>query len=249
MGVKSTIASRRGCTPLFLKAVPQVMGVKAVSIAPLRMHVFSCSTVGSWPSRYASSTSSSISIAVSIMSARTSAHFVLSSSSMGASALGYFLKVAPRFSLSQMMASLATVSITPKKILLATDRQLQQQGLRVEHVLYHFDAPVEVGTTAVHFVDEAHARDIILVGLVPDSLCLGFHACHTVEAGDGAIEHTERALHLDSEVHMSRRVDDVNALVLPCTSGGSRRDGDAAFLFLLHPIHGCSALVHLTDLM
>src|SRR5215216_2110031 len=44
---------------------------------------------------------------------------------------------------------------------------------------------------------------------------------------------------------MPRGVDDVETLVVPECRGGGRRDGDAALLLLLHPVHGRSALMHL----
>src|SRR5215216_904088 len=48
---------------------------------------------------------------------------------------------------------------------------------------------------------------------------------------------------------MPRGVDDVEALVVPECRGGSRRDGDAALLLLLHPIHGRGAFMHLAHLV
>ena len=38
-------------------------------------------------------------------------------------------------------------------------------------------------------------------------------------------------------------------MVAPETGGGGGRDGDAALLFLDHPVHGGSAVVHLADLV
>ncbi|MCY1464721.1 hypothetical protein D9M71_827830 [compost metagenome] len=55
---------------------------------------------------------------------------------------------------------------------------------------------------------------------------------------------------------MSGRIDDVDTVfgVIACHAfpeggGGSRRDGDAALLLLLHPVHGGSAIVHLAQLV
>jgi hypothetical protein len=42
---------------------------------------------------------------------------------------------------------------------------------------------------------------------------------------------------------------EVQVHALPEAGGGSRRDGDAALLLLLHPVHGGGAVVHLTDLV
>ena len=74
---------------------------------------------------------------------------------------------------------------------------------------------VEVGAEAVHLVDEAHARDVVLVGLAPDGLGLGLDAGDAVEHRDGAVEHAQRALDLDGEVDVAGRVDDVDPVVVP----------------------------------
>ena len=50
-GRKSITASSRGCTPLFLKALPQSTGTKVLVTAPLRMQRFSVASSGSLPSR------------------------------------------------------------------------------------------------------------------------------------------------------------------------------------------------------
>ena len=50
-GRYSTTPSSSGCTPLFLKAEPQKIGVKTLSIVPRRMSFLSASLSGSLPSR------------------------------------------------------------------------------------------------------------------------------------------------------------------------------------------------------
>ena len=91
------------------------------------------------------------------------------------------------------------------------------------------------------------------VGLAPHGLGLGLDAGHRIEQGDGAVEHAERALHLDGEVHVARRIDDVDAVLGavpdPEAGRGGGGDGDPALLLLLHPVHGGRALMDLTDLV
>ena len=110
-------------------------------------------------------------------------------------------------------------------------------------------AHVEVGADLVHLVDEHDARNVVAVGLAPDGFGLGLDALVAVEHGDGAVEHAQRALDLDGEVHVPGGVDDVEAVVVPEGGRRGRRDRDAALLLLLHPVHGGGAVVDFADLM
>ena len=114
---------------------------------------------------------------------------------------------------------------------------------------HHLDATEEVGADAVHLVDVGDARDVVLVGLAPDGLGLGLDAADGAEEGDRAVEHAQAALDLRGEIHVSGRVDDVDAVVAPVAGGGRGGDGDAALLLLVHPVHGGGAFVHLAHLV
>src|SRR5207302_9609321 len=82
-----------------------------------------------------------------------------------------------------------------------------------------------------------------------------------VEERDGTVQHAQRSLDLDGEVHVSRRIDDVDAVLgtvalvvalpvaAPEASGGRRRNGDPALLLLLHPVNRGGAVVNLADLV
>ena len=132
---------------------------------------------------------------------------------------------------------------------LGTDRELQHERGGVEALDHHVDAAEEVRTGAVELVDEAHPRHGVLVGLAPDGLGLRLDTGDAVEHRDGAVEHAQRALHLGGEVDVARGVDDVDLVVLPPAGGRGGRDGDAALLLLLHPVHRGRAVVDLTDLV
>ena len=108
---------------------------------------------------------------------------------------------------------------------------------------------VEVRAELVHLVDEADARDVVLVGLTPHGLGLGLDALLAVEHGDGTVEDAQRALHLDREVDVAGGVDDVDLVALPEGGHGGRRDRDAALLLLLHPVGRRRTVVGLTDLV
>ena len=135
------------------------------------------------------------------------------------------------------------------EVALDAPRQLENQRGGVEPVVDHVDGPVEVGTGPVHLVDEADARDGVLVGLAPHGLGLGLDAGDGVEHRDRTVEHPKRPLHLDGEVDVARGVDDVDPVAVPLTGGGSGGDGDAPLLLLLHPVHGGRAVVDLADLV
>jgi hypothetical protein len=113
----------------------------------------------------------------------------------------------------------------------------------------HLDAPVELGAGAVQLVDEADPRHVVAVGLAPDRLGLRLDTRDTVEDRDRAVQHPQGALDLDGEVDVARGVDDVDGVVVPLAGGRRGRDGDAALLLLLHPVHRGGALVDLTDLV
>jgi hypothetical protein len=72
---------------------------------------------------------------------------------------------------------------------------------------------------------------------------------HGVEHRDRAVEDAQRALDLDGEVDVPGRVDDVDGVAEPARGGRGGRNRDAAFLLLLHPVHGGGALMNLTDLV
>ena len=128
-------------------------------------------------------------------------------------------------------------------------RQLDHQRGRAEPVGDHLHAAVELGTDAVHLVDEADPRHAVAVRLPPHGLGLRLHAGHAVEDGYGTVQDAQRPLHLDGEVDVAGRVDQVDGVVTPHARGGGRGDRDAPLLLLLHPVHRGCALVDLTDLV
>ena len=107
----------------------------------------------------------------------------------------------------------------------------------------------EVRAEAVHLVDEADAGHVVLVGLPPHRFGLGLDARNAVEHRNRAVEDTQRTLDLNGEVDVARRVDDVDAVVVPEARRRGGCDGDAALLLLDHPVHLRRAFVDLTDLV
>ncbi len=139
------------------------------------------------------------------------------------------------------------------KSLLCTDRNLNGAGICAEDILeltHYFE---EVSARAVHLVHVADTGHVVFIGLAPYSLRLRLHTTNGAESGNGTVEHTERTLHLDSKVDVSRGVDKVDfiflGIVVPESGRSSRGDCDTALLLLLHPVHGGCAVMHLADLV
>ena len=59
-----------------------------------------------------------------------------------------------------------------------------------------------------------------------------------VHQDDGAVDHIENALHFPAEVGMTRRVDDVDACVLPDDGGALGEDRNPALALQIVGIHG-----------
>ena len=135
------------------------------------------------------------------------------------------------------------------KLVFAADGQLQGHGLGAQTVADHVHAAEEVGTDTVHLVHKADTRNIVAVSLTPHGFRLGFNTGNGVEHAHGTVEHAQRAFNFNGEVNVAGGVDDVDAAVFPEAGGGGRGNGDAAFLFLLHPVHGGGAVVRFANLV
>ena len=156
---------------------------------------------------------------------------------------------APSRSSSQISALRSIRSISAGELFLGANRQMQQQRRGLELVAHLLHDALELRADAIHLVDKCDPRHAVLVGLAPDGFRLRLDAANRAEHRDRAVEHAQRALDLDREIDVSRRVDNIDAVVAPETGGRCRRDRDAALLLLHHPVHRRGAFVHLADLV
>ena len=75
------------------------------------------------------------------------------------------------------------------KLVLGADRLLNRDWIGIQGLFDIGQHRLEVGTDAVHLVDEGHARDVELVGLVPDRLGLRLNAIDGGHDHDRTVEH------------------------------------------------------------
>ncbi len=135
------------------------------------------------------------------------------------------------------------------ELVLGANRNLNGYGPALQAIDDGIDGVIEIRAHAVHFIDEANARDAILVGLPPHGFRLRLHTRHGIEHSHGAIQHAQAALYLGGKIDVTRRIDNVDGDVAPLAGGGGRSDGDAALLLLLHPVHDGRAFMHFADLV
>ena len=133
------------------------------------------------------------------------------------------------------------------ELVLDADRELQGQRDDVELLLQSRERAEEVGAGAVELVDENNARDVIAIGQAPVGLRLGLHAGHALNDEDGAVQHAQAAVHLDVEVDVARRINDIDPGIMPFARDGGGGDGDPPLALLLHVIGRGVAVVHLPD--
>ena len=113
--------------------------------------------------------------------------------------------------------------MTPAKLVLGAERQLHQHGV---------GAQVLACSCSTNMSKSAPTRSILLMKQMRGTLYLSAWRQTVSDCGStpftahrtqhGAVEHAQRALHLDGEVHVARRVDDVDAVLwqstCPCPS-------------------------------
>ena len=133
------------------------------------------------------------------------------------------------------------------ELVFLADGKLNRDGLGTEALADGIDGMLEIGTHLVNLVDETNSRDAVLIGLAPDFFRLRLHAVHRVKHRDRAVEHAQRTFDFRREIDVAGRINNIDANVAPGAGRGRGRNRNAALLLLLHPVHGGSAFVHLSD--
>ena len=98
-----------------------------------------------------------------------------------------------------------------------------------------------------HFIDEGNFRHSVAFGLAPYGFGLRLNTTNRTVEGDGSVEYAKSALYFHCEINVAGGVDQREHMVFPDAGGGRGGDGDAAFLFLFHPVHRGGTIVHFAD--
>ena len=122
------------------------------------------------------------------------------------------------------------------ELVVAAERYVADHRFRAQALFDALHAVREVRAHAVHLVDVAHARHVVLVREPPVGLGLRLDAGHAVEHDDRAVEDAQAAVHLDREVDVSRSVDQVDLVALPLARDRRALDRDAALALLLEVV-------------
>ena len=110
-----------------------------------------------------------------------------------------------------------------------------ERGEQVEHLVDDF---VGAGVGAVDLVDDDDGLEAHLQRLRHHELGLRQRAFGGVHQHQRAVHHVEDALDLAAEVGVARRIDDIDAGVLPHDRGRLGENGDAALALEIVGIHG-----------
>ena len=133
------------------------------------------------------------------------------------------------------------------EVRLQPHRDLERDGRQAQLALELLDHVGRVGPGAVHLVDEGDPGHRVPLHLAVDGDRLRLHAGHGAEDQHGAVEHAQRPLDLDREVHVARGVDDVDLVVVPLDGGGRRGDRDPPLALQLHVVHHRALTLDLLD--
>lgn len=138
----------------------------------------------------------------------------------------------------------------------STDRNNDRYRISFQtslHLIVNFE---EVCACTVHLVHESKTGNFVFVSLTPNSFGLRLDTADSTVNHAGTVQNTHGTFNFNSEVNVSRGINNVDTVfgmvhvhTAPESSSSSGGNRNAAFLFLFHPVHGRSAIVHFANLV
>jgi len=120
---------------------------------------------------------------------------------------------------------------------LGADGDLERRAVDLELISSLLDDLPWVGACTVKLVDKYGAGDPVAPHLAIDGDALALDAANRAEDKNCAVEDAECALNLNSEIYVSRRVDNIDLSVFPLGVGSCRLDRNSLFAFQIHVVH------------
>ena len=141
----------------------------------------------------------------------------------------------------------------PFEVVFSAYRHLNRYRVTTQSLFNLLDNTIIIGPGTVHLVNKDQPWHVVLIGLSPDRFRLRLYTTNRTKYCNCAIQNPQRTFDLNGEINVPRCINDIDTVfinaaihALPETSGGSRRNGYAAFLLLFHPVHRGSAIVDFT---
>jgi hypothetical protein len=105
------------------------------------------------------------------------------------------------------------------------------------------NAGAKIGSGSIQLVDEDHASAAPSLGLLPDSLRLGFNSSHSIKHDEDRIHDSHATSNFRSEVDVARRVQDLQSRVTPPHPDRGALDRNASSLLLRQPVRRRRAVI------
>ncbi len=132
------------------------------------------------------------------------------------------------------------------KFISVSDWQLNWDSVSVQTVFHHLNNSEKVSTVHIHLIYISDTRNAVFVRLLPYSFTLRLYTTTSTENRNRTVQNLQTTLNLDSEVYVSRCVDNVNLVAFPICCSSSTGDSNTTLTLLNHPVHSSLTLVHLT---
>ena len=125
--------------------------------------------------------------------------------------------------------------------------QVQRDETALQATRERFERAIEVGALTIEAIDDDRARQIVVVGELPDFLRLDLHARHRVDDDQRRLDDTQPGARVRDEVAVPRSVHEVDPVALPLAVREGRVDRDLALDLVGVEVGGRRPVVDLAE--